>query len=104
MVDAVMAVGMLHFARCCNFPSLHPYQGQELCRILESSNVNIMADDQRDAPNKVQALLEYLHDRELDLEEMAERKRLKLEQCYQLRILIADAEQVIVLAVSVFGR
>ena len=56
--------------------------------------MNIMADDQYDAPNKVQVLLEYLHERELDLEEMAERKRLKLEQCYQLRILIADAEQV----------
>ena len=56
--------------------------------------MNIMADDQFDAPNKVQVLLEYLHERELDLEEMAERKRLKLEQCYHLRLLIADAEQV----------
>ena len=56
--------------------------------------MNIMADDQFDAPNKVQVLLEYLHERELDLEEMVERKWLKLEQCYHLRLLIADAEQV----------
>lgn len=40
-------------------------------------------------------MLEFLHERELDLEDLAEIKRIKLEQCIQLSQFQNDANQVI---------
>ena len=53
-----------------------------------------MADSQYDAQTRIQVLLEYLHERELDLEDLAEQKRIKLEQCLQLRGFETEARQV----------
>ncbi|XP_052565340.1 triple functional domain protein-like isoform X2 [Culex pipiens pallens] len=69
--------------------------GQELMQLFESSGVLIMADPHTTAQTRVQYLLEFLHDRELDLEDMAESKRIKLEQSMQLCHFQNDANQVI---------
>uniref|UniRef100_A0A1Y1LT27 Uncharacterized protein n=2 Tax=Photinus pyralis TaxID=7054 RepID=A0A1Y1LT27_PHOPY len=70
-------------------------QGQELVQVFENSGVCIMADSQYNAQTRVQVLLEFLHDREVDLEDLAEVKRVKLEQCIQLSQFQNDANQVI---------
>ena len=70
-------------------------RGQDLCGVFETSGVQIMADSQYDAPTRIQVLLEYLHERVLDLEDMADQKRIKLEQCVQLRHFEAESRQVI---------
>ncbi|KAL3284864.1 hypothetical protein HHI36_019002 [Cryptolaemus montrouzieri] len=70
-------------------------QGQELIQVFENSGLCVMADAQYNAQTRVQVLLEFLHDREIDLEEMAELKRVKLEQCIQLGQFQNDANQVI---------
>lgn len=54
-----------------------------------------MADAQYNAQTRVQVLLEFLHEREMDLEDLAEIKRVKLEQCIQLGQFQNDANQVI---------
>ena len=53
-----------------------------------------MADSQYDAKTRIQVLLEYIHEREMDLEELAEQKRIKLDQCVQLRHFENEARQV----------
>ncbi|XP_076313108.1 LOW QUALITY PROTEIN: triple functional domain protein-like [Tachypleus tridentatus] len=70
-------------------------RGQELCQVFETSGIRLMADSQYDAPTRVQVLLEYLHEREMDLEDLAEMKRVKLEQCVQLCQFENDASQVL---------
>lgn len=70
-------------------------QGQELAQVFETSGVCIMADTQYNAQTRVQVLLEFLHEREIDLEELAEVKRIKLEQCIQIGQFQNDANQVI---------
>ncbi|XP_049540930.1 triple functional domain protein [Anopheles darlingi] len=70
-------------------------QGQELMQLFESSGLLIMADANHTAQTRVQYLLEFLHDRELDLEDLAEAKRIKLEQSMQLCHFQNDANQVI---------
>ena len=69
-------------------------QGQELMQLFESSGFIIMADANHTAQTRVQYLLEFLHDRELDLEDLAEAKRIKLEQSMQLCHFQNDANQV----------
>ncbi|XP_022244114.1 triple functional domain protein-like isoform X1 [Limulus polyphemus] len=71
------------------------HRGQELCQMLETSGIRLMADNQYDAPTRVQVLLEYLHEREMDLEDLAEMKRVKLQQCVQLCQFKNDASQVL---------
>ncbi|XP_013406610.1 kalirin isoform X8 [Lingula anatina] len=75
------------------FEVLH--RGQELCTLFENSGIQLMADSQYDAQTRVQVLLEYLHEREMDLEDIAEAKRIKLDQCVQLRHFETEARQVI---------
>ena len=53
-----------------------------------------MADSHYDAPTRIQELLEYLHEREVDLETLADSKRSRLEQCVQLRNFEVEARQV----------
>lgn len=53
-----------------------------------------MADSQYSAQTRVQVLLEFLHEREMDLEDLAEMKRVKLDQCVQLCQFQNDANQV----------
>ncbi|KAH0808594.1 hypothetical protein GEV33_014197 [Tenebrio molitor] len=70
-------------------------QGQDLIQVFENSGICVMADAQYNAQTRVQVLLEFLHDREVDLEDLAEVKRVKLEQCIQLGQFQNDANQVI---------
>ena len=53
-----------------------------------------MANSQYDALTRIKTLLEFLHEREMDLEDMGEQKRVKLEQCVQLRHFENEAKQV----------
>lgn len=53
-----------------------------------------MADNQYTAQTRVQVLLEFLHERKISLENLAEIKRIKLEQCVQLSQFRVDANQV----------
>lgn len=53
-----------------------------------------MADNQYSAQARVQILLEFLQERQMDLEHLAERKRVKLEQFVQLSQFREDANQV----------
>ncbi|CAG9857602.1 unnamed protein product [Phyllotreta striolata] len=71
-------------------------RGGELAMALEgAAGLRVMADAQYDARTRVQVLLEFLHDGQMDLEELAELKRLKLEQSVQLCQYRNDANQVI---------
>ncbi|KAG8197116.1 hypothetical protein JTE90_004375 [Oedothorax gibbosus] len=69
-------------------------RGQELYQLFETSGVQLMADDQYDGQARVQVLLDFLQERHLDLEDVAEMKRVKLEQSIQLCQLENDASQV----------
>ncbi|XP_014237093.1 kalirin isoform X2 [Trichogramma pretiosum] len=69
-------------------------QGQELAQVLEQAGVCIMADGQHTAANRVQILLEFLNEREMDAEELAEMRRQRLEQSAQLLQLQQDATHV----------
>lgn len=72
-------------------------RGQELLQLFTDTGVYIMADGQCDAVTRVQLLLEALHQKELDLEDVAEQKRLHIEQVLQLVHFKNDAKQVRVL-------
>ncbi|KAJ8977414.1 hypothetical protein NQ317_000215 [Molorchus minor] len=54
-------------------------QGQELVQVFETSGICVMADAQYNAQTRVQVLLEFLHDREMDLEDLAEVKEVEKE-------------------------
>lgn len=64
-------------------------------QVFETSSISLMADSQYSAQTRVQVLLEFLHEREMDLEDLAEMKRVKLEQCVQLCQFQNDANQVV---------
>ncbi|XP_014209362.1 triple functional domain protein, partial [Copidosoma floridanum] len=70
-------------------------QGQELAQVLEQAGVCIMADGQHTASNRVQVLLEFLNDREMEAEEMAEMRRIQLEQANHLVKLQQTAGHVV---------
>ena len=53
-----------------------------------------MADAEFDAQTRVQSMIEFVHERKLELDEMAEQKRIRLHQCVQLRHLENEARQV----------
>nr|XP_050856802.1 kalirin isoform X4 [Vespula vulgaris] len=69
-------------------------QGQELAQVLEQAGVCIMADGQHSATARVQVLLEFLNEREMDAEDLAEMRRVRLEQAAQLVQLQTDATHV----------
>ncbi|XP_023289652.1 LOW QUALITY PROTEIN: triple functional domain protein [Orussus abietinus] len=69
-------------------------QGQELAQVLEQAGVCIMADGQHSATARVQVLLEFLNEREMDAEDLAEMRRVRLEQAAQLVQLQSDATHV----------
>ncbi|XP_018399522.1 PREDICTED: triple functional domain protein isoform X2 [Cyphomyrmex costatus] len=75
------------------FQILH--RGQELAQVLEEAGLCIMADGQHSAAARVQVLLEFLNERELDAEDLAEMRRVRLEQASQLLQLQTDASHVI---------
>ena len=53
-----------------------------------------MSDSQYNGQTRVQVLLEYLQEREMDLEDLGAVRRIKLEQSIQLCQLETDANQV----------
>lgn len=54
-----------------------------------------MADSQYNGQSRVQALLEYIQEREIDIEDLGTIRRIKLEQCIQLCQFENDANQVL---------
>ncbi|XP_066961005.1 kalirin isoform X3 [Macrobrachium rosenbergii] len=69
--------------------------GQDLLQLLETSGIQIRADAESDANNKVSMLLECLHERQMDIEVLTDMKRVKLEQCIHLLQFENEANQVI---------
>ncbi|BFZ15658.1 hypothetical protein BsWGS_18696 [Bradybaena similaris] len=62
-------------------------RGQELAQV--------MSEHDNDATNRISVLLEYLNERQVDLEGLAEQKRVRLQQCIHLRNFEIEARQVI---------
>ncbi|ESO07374.1 hypothetical protein HELRODRAFT_191159 [Helobdella robusta] len=71
--------------------------GQDLLQIFDRHiGKNYSPVDQlSDAPKRIQALLEFIKEHEMELESAAEQKRIKLHQCVQLRHLENEAKQVV---------
>jgi len=65
-----------------------------LNKVLDKSGVGVMADSQYTAQTRVQVLLEFLHERHMDLVELSEIKRSRLDQAVQLCQFNNDASQV----------
>lgn len=63
-------------------------------QIFKQSGVEMMASPDQDASSLIESLVEYLHSAERDLEQTAEQKRVKLQQCVQLRHLENEVRQV----------
>ena len=53
-----------------------------------------MADREYNGQSRVQVLLEYIQEREVDIEDLGTIRRIKLEQCIQLCRFETDANQV----------
>ncbi|XP_039965934.1 triple functional domain protein [Bactrocera tryoni] len=70
-------------------------QGQDLLQMFETAGIISMADATHTAQARIQYLLDFLGEREIDLEELSEAKRAKLEQAVQLCQFQNDANQVI---------
>ena len=52
---------------------------------FEAAGVVLMADGNLDATTRIATLLDYLAEKKMSLEDMAEYKRTKLEQCVQVQ-------------------
>ena len=56
--------------------------------------LQVMSEHDHDALTRITALLEFLNDRQVDLEGLAEQKRVRLQQCVHLRNFEIEARQV----------
>lgn len=54
-----------------------------------------MADSEQTAVARLQMILEFLHERQMDLEDLSEIRRTRLEQTIQLCHFQSDANQVL---------
>ncbi|XP_068142683.1 LOW QUALITY PROTEIN: triple functional domain protein [Drosophila tropicalis] len=70
-------------------------QGQDILQLFENAGFISMADATHTAQARIEYLLDFLREREIDLEELSEAKRAKLEQAVQLCQFQNDANQVI---------
>ena len=70
-------------------------RGKELLQVFENSGINLMADSQYNGQTRVQVLLDYIQERQMDIEDLGSIRRIKLEQCIQLCQFENDANQVI---------
>lgn len=69
---------------------------------MDKSGVGVMADSQYTAQTRVQVLLEFLHERHMDLVELSEIKRSRLDQTVQLCQFNNDASQVKIIKIFIY--
>ena len=69
-------------------------RGRDLLAAFERSGITLMADSQYNGQTRVQVLLDYIQERQMDIEDLGAIRRIKLEQCVQLCQFESDANQV----------
>ena len=68
-------------------------RGRDLLQTFERSGITLMADSQYNGQTRVQVLLDYIQERQMDIEDLAAIRRIRLEQCVQLCQFESDANQ-----------
>ncbi|XP_033101861.1 kalirin-like [Anneissia japonica] len=70
-------------------------RGQELSQAFEANGVEMMSTSHMTAQNRIQVLLELIHEEYQDVEKLGAIRRLLLDQCIHLRHFEFEAHQVL---------